>query len=106
MASIIIKPDLYKKLDILADGAKYDVCMSSCNSNGKVQGRVPDPKDPDHKWIYPAHLPGGGFFQILKILQSNRCVNKCKYCGLSAGKDGVKRVALSSDELAKSFMDL
>ena len=106
MASIILKPDTYQKLDILAEGAKYDVCMSSCNSNGNTQGRVPDPLDPKHKWVFPAHLPSGGNIQMLKVLQTNHCINKCGYCGLSAMKDEVPRVGLTPDELAKAFMTL
>jgi len=106
MTAIILKPDIQQKLDILAQDAKYDVCMSSCNSNGTSNGRIPDPVDPSHKWIFPAHLPGGGAIQMLKVLQTNHCKNKCTYCGLSALKDQTRRVTLSADELAKAFMSM
>lgn len=106
MHGIIIKPNLEAKLDALAGGAKYDVCMASCNTNGATRGRVPDPQDPKHRWIFPAHLPGGGSVPILKVLQTNHCVNHCTYCAFGADKDRERRMSFSPQELADGFMKL
>lgn len=108
MANIIIKPNALQKLDKLAASAKYDVCMSTCNTNPLGgRGRVPDPVDPLHKWAYPVHMPGGGgTVSVLKILQTNSCSNNCSYCKFSAKTDEVERVGLASHELAALFMEM
>ena len=107
MANIIIRPNTLEKLDKLAASAKYDVCMSSCNANPLGgRGRVPDPVDPLHKWVYPLHNPSGGTVPVLKILQTNSCSNSCSYCKFSAKADEVERVGLASSELAALFMEM
>ena len=98
---------LSNKVVRLAESAKYDVCLSSCSSGaGGQPGRTRKPENPLHEWIYPASVPGQGRVHILKILQSNKCRNSCTYCKFSAANDSEKRISLSPDELAASFMDL
>ncbi len=98
---------LSEKLIYLAESARYDVCMSSCatGSSGK-QGRSRKPDNPLKEWIYPASVPGQGKVHILKVLQSNRCRNNCSYCLFASSNSTIKRISLSPDELAASFMDL
>ena len=95
------------KLDVLAESARYDVCLSSCagNSRGGV-GRCADPSEPFRRWIYPAAVPGLGQVGILKVLQTNACRNNCSYCALAASRDCVRRVTLEPAELAGWFMRL
>ncbi len=95
------------KLINLAESARYDVCMSSCakGSSGR-QGRSRKPDNPLKEWIYPASVPGQGEVHILKILQSNSCRNNCSYCQFASSNGGIKRISLSPDELAASFMSL
>ena len=98
---------LSNKVIELAESARYDVCLASCSSGatGK-RGRIRKPDNPLQEWIYPASVPGQGQVPILKILQSNSCRNNCSYCQFASSNDGVKRVSLSPDELASSFMAL
>ena len=105
MTCLLQKPDIEEKLDILAESARYDVCLSSCNGNsaGGV-GRLRDPLHPLTRWVYPAYVPGKGRVGILKILQANSCINHCSYCAISAGYDCPKRVRFKPDELAEVFM--
>ena len=91
----------------LAEAARYDVCLSTCSSgaNGK-QGRSRNPENPLREWIYPASVPGRGKVHILKILQSSSCKNNCSYCRFASGNSNIRRISLSPDELAASFMEL
>jgi predicted DNA-binding helix-hairpin-helix protein len=106
MAGIIIKPDIEKKLDILAASAQYDICLASCSNNPLGgTGRARDPVDP-RKWIYPAHVPGKGLVGILKVLQTNLCENNCSYCTIAANRDSGLRTGFGPGELAELFMKL
>jgi predicted DNA-binding helix-hairpin-helix protein len=108
MTALIKKPSIEEKLNILTDSAKYDVCLSTCSqsSDRKTSGRVRDPESDYSKWLYPVNIPGKGYVHILKILQTNTCSNKCKYCIFSSEKDICKRVQFSPEELASAYMNL
>ena len=95
------------KLDLLAESARYDVCLSTCagNARGGV-GRFRDPSEPLTRWIYPSTVPGLGRVGILKVLQTNSCANNCSYCALAVSRDCVRRVTLEPAELADAFMRL
>ncbi len=98
---------LSNKVTELAESARYDVCLASCSSGAAGKpGRTRKPENPLHEWIYPASVPGQGKVHILKILQSNSCKNNCTYCRFAVNNDDVKRVSLSPDELAASFMEM
>ena len=98
---------LSNKVEILAESARYDVCLSTCSSvaSGR-QGRIRKPENPLHEWIYPASVPGQGKVHILKILQSNKCRNNCSYCKFAASNDFGERFSLSPEELASEFMKM
>ena len=105
MAGIHHRLDAEEKLDILAESARYDVCLSTCSGNsGGGVGRLRDPADPLSRWIYPSYVPGKGRVGILKILQANSCTNHCKYCVFSASRDCLRRTRLNPEELADIFM--
>lgn len=93
--------ETFKKIELLSESAKYDVCMSSCISGG----RRPDPKEPLHRWIYPAALPDGRTVPILKILMDNACQNNCTYCLHRRGRN-YPTLNLKPGELANIFMGL
>lgn len=93
--------DTIGKAKILGDAAKYDICLSSCIGGGRAK----DPKDPIHKWIYPASLPDGKITHLLKVLLSNECENDCKYCVNRWGRD-FQRISFEPEELVKLFMEL
>ena len=89
-----------RKIEILGEAARYDVCLSSC-----FGGRSHDPADPLHRWIYPASLPGGRTAPILKILMENACSRSCAYCANRMGGSS-RPVSFKPDELARLFMEL
>ncbi len=93
--------ETFKKIELLSQAARYDVCLSSCLDGG----RRPDPKDPLYRWIYPAVLPNGKTVPILKILMDNSCPNSCVYCLHRRGGD-CPTISFRPEELASVFMGL
>ncbi len=93
--------DIEEKLKKLTASAKYDISCSGCS----VIGRKKDPASPLYKWIYPAVLPDGKTVPILKILMTNLCFNRCKYCFVSAYSNEPP-TSFMPDELAKLFISM
>ena len=83
--------DLYQKISVLGPGAKYDTC---------------GPKDfgqtTDIPGVYHAKVGGGNVCKLFKVLQTNSCVNNCKYCAFRRDRD-CPRVTASPDEMAAAF---
>jgi predicted DNA-binding helix-hairpin-helix protein len=92
--------DTEQKLNILADSSKYDLACACkmADEPGRMRG-------PEGRWIYPAVLPSGRKTFLLKVLQSNNCVNDCSYCPFNSKRNAV-RCRLMPEELAKTFMQL
>jgi len=85
-----------KKLEILADSAKYDVsCSSSGTSRGKSQGMLGTAAAAGicHSWS-----DDGRCISLLKILMTNVCVYDCAYCVNRVSSD-VPRATLSPTEI-------
>lgn len=84
-----------KKLNILADAAKYDV---SCSSSGSSRKN-------DNKGLGDAHASGichtytedGRCVSLLKILLTNHCIFDCAYC-VSRESNDIERAAFTIEE--------
>lgn len=90
--------DMYEKLGVLADAAKYDVSCSSSGSDRKsVKGALGNAALPGicHSWS-----DDGRCISLLKILYSNECVYDCAYCVNRRTAD-VPRASFTPDELVK-----
>ena len=87
--------DLQRKLEILADSAKYD---ASCASSGSGRGG---------RGTGAAHISGvchswtadGRCVSLLKVLMTNECVYDCAYC-VNRRSNDVPRASLTPDEIA------
>ena len=90
--------EIEAKIQLLGQAAQYDTCQG-CGTHAH---RV---RDDIGRWIYPAVRPDGVRVALLKVLQSNACVNDCAYCAHRQGRD-VPRSAFSPDELAHLFDNL
>jgi len=92
--------DTEQKLNILADSSKFDLACACKTSRepGRVRGG-------QGRWIYPAALPSGRKVFLLKTLQSNICVNDCRYCPFNNKRD-LPRMSLGPDELAQIFIQM
>lgn len=93
--------DIFEKLSVLAEGAKYDVSCSSSGSDRKaVKGQVGSGAMSGicHSWS-----ADGRCISLLKILYSNDCVYDCAYCVNRKSAD-VKRASFTPDELVRLTM--
>ena len=89
--------DIYEKLKILADSAKYD---ASCSSSGSSRKNV-------NNGIGNGHVSGichswgadGRCISLLKILMTNSCMYDCKYC-INRATNSVKRATFTPREIA------
>ena len=89
--------DIFDKLKILADSAKYD---ASCSSSGSKRKNV-------NSGIGNGHFSGichswgadGRCISLLKILFTNSCIYDCKYC-INRSSNDVPRATFTSREVA------
>ncbi len=91
--------DLLKKLEILADAAKYD---ASCASSGTVTrsslGEKNGVGSTEGMGICHAYAPDGRCISLLKILLTNSCVYDCLYC-INRRSSNVQRARFTVDEV-------
>ncbi len=83
--------DLYQKISILGPGAKYDTC-----------GPKDFGKTTDIPGVYQAKVAGSHICRLFKVLQSNTCLNNCRYCAFRRDR-ACLRVSASPDEMARAF---
>lgn len=86
-----------KKLQVLADAAKYDVSCSSSGVNRKNTGRIGSSSVSGicHTWS-----SDGRCVSLLKILLTNYCVFDCEYCVNRLSND-VERASFTPEEVAE-----
>ena len=94
--------DLFDKLEILSDSAKYDVACTSSgtdrSSGGEGIGNAAA------CGICHSFAADGRCISLLKVLMSNACVFDCKYCVNRVSND-VRRATFSPRELAELTMN-
>ncbi len=89
--------DIFDKLHILTDAAKYDVaCTSSGVDRGGVQGSLGSAAACG---ICHSFTPDGRCVSLLKVLQSNVCVYDCEYC-INRRSNDRRRATFKPRELA------
>lgn len=90
--------DVQKKLEILADAAKYD---ASCASSGSKQTRAGSQLGTtEGMGICHSYTPDGRCVSLLKILLTNYCIYDCKYCINRVSSD-VPRARFTVDEVVR-----
>lgn len=91
--------DLLKKLEILADAAKYD---ASCASSGTVKrsslGETTGVGSTEGMGICHAYAPDGRCISLLKILLTNSCIYDCLYC-INRRSSNVQRARFTPEEV-------
>ena len=97
--------DLQRKLEILADAAKYD---ASCASSGTEQRDSRDGKGlgstAPGMGICHSYAPDGRCISLLKILLTNACNYDCLYC-VNRTSSNVPRARFTIDEVVKLTID-
>jgi putative DNA modification/repair radical SAM protein len=97
--------DVQRKLEILADAAKYD---ASCASSGTEQRDSSDGKGlgstAPGMGICHSYAPDGRCISLLKILLTNACNYDCLYC-VNRATSNVPRARFTIDEVVKLTLD-
>lgn len=89
--------DIFDKLKILTDSAKYDVACTSSGAQktaapGGIGSAIP-------AGICHSFAADGRCISLLKVLQSNACAYDCQYC-VNRKSNDVKRASFTPRELA------
>lgn len=96
--------DVQRKLEILADAAKYD---ASCASSGTEKRDSSDGKglgSTSGMGICHSYAPDGRCISLLKILLTNACNYDCLYC-VNRTSSNVPRARFTVDEVVKLTID-
>lgn len=93
--------DLFEKLGVLADAAKYDVSCSSSGGSRNNKNGVGNSHAPGicHSWS-----DDGRCVSLLKILLSNDCKYDCVYCANRSSND-IPRASFTADEVIELTMN-
>jgi putative DNA modification/repair radical SAM protein len=97
--------DVQRKLEILADAAKYD---ASCASSGTELRDSSDGKGlgstAPGMGICHSYAPDGRCISLLKVLLTNACNYDCLYC-VNRASSNVARARFTVDEIVKLTID-
>jgi putative DNA modification/repair radical SAM protein len=96
--------DLLRKLEILADAAKYD---ASCVSSGAAQKDSRGSKGEGSTGgagICHSYAPDGRCISLLKVLLTNACLYDCYYC-INRRSSNVQRAHFTPDEVVQLTLD-
>ena len=90
--------NIFKKLEILSDAAKYD---ASCSSSGSERKNTPGGIGNAAKaGICHSFAGDGRCISLLKILMTNACIYDCQYC-INRRSNDVARAVFSPEEIAE-----
>ena len=91
--------ELLKKLEILADAAKYDAsCASSGTDKRSSKGETRGIGSTEGMGICHAYAPDGRCISLLKILLTNSCIYDCLYC-INRRSSNVRRARFTVEEV-------
>jgi putative DNA modification/repair radical SAM protein len=96
--------DLQRKLEILADAAKYD---ASCASSGAARKDSRSGKgvgSTGGAGICHSYAPDGRCISLLKVLLTNACIYDCHYC-INRRSSNVQRARFTPDEVVQLTLD-
>ncbi|RXJ86533.1 putative DNA modification/repair radical SAM protein [Arcobacter sp. CECT 8985] len=92
-----MKKDIFEKMQILANSAKYDV---SCSSSGSENNHKTGELGATHNsGICHTFTSDGRCVSLLKVLLTNFCIYDCAYC-INRKSNDIKRAAFSPKQLA------
>lgn len=93
-----LSQEIFEKLRILTDAAKYDVaCTSSGSSRRGAEGMMGNTVAAGICHCFSAD---GRCISLLKILQTNECVFDCRYC-INRCSNDVPRASFTPEEIAE-----
>ena len=93
--------ELIRKLEILADAAKYDAsCASSGTEKRHSLGEKKGVGSTEGMGICHAYAPDGRCISLLKILLTNSCLFECAYC-INRASSNVRRARFTVAEVVQ-----
>jgi putative DNA modification/repair radical SAM protein len=95
--------ELRRKLEILADAAKYDASCASSGTEGR-DSRQGGLGSTEGMGICHAYAPDGRCISLLKVLLTNACVFDCAYC-INRASSNVARARFTVAELVGLTLD-
>ena len=94
--------DLKRKLEVLADAAKYDAsCASSGSTRKRTEGGV---GNTEGMGICHSYTPDGRCISLLKLLLTNVCIWDCGYC-VNRRSSNVQRARFKPEEIVSLTMN-
>ncbi len=94
--------DVRRKLEVLADAAKYDASCASSGSKGTRPGSRLG--STEGMGICHSYAPDGRCVSLLKILLTNYCIYDCQYCVNRVTSD-TPRARFTVDEVVKLTLE-
>ncbi len=92
---------LRRKLEILADAAKYDAsCASSGTEKRDSRAAAGGLGSTEGMGICHAYAPDGRCISLLKILLTNSCIFDCHYC-INRKSSNVRRARFTAEEVVQ-----
>lgn len=95
--------EIRRKLEILADAAKYDASCAS--SGGRRQAPAGGLGNSEGMGICHSYTPDGRCVSLLKILLTNECVYDCQYC-VNRTSSATPRARFTPAEVVRLTIDL
>ncbi|MDF1657429.1 MAG: putative DNA modification/repair radical SAM protein [Verrucomicrobiales bacterium] len=96
--------DLQKKLEILADAAKYDASCASSGAKRRDSSNGTGVGSAGGTGICHSYAPDGRCISLLKILLTNVCIYDCHYC-INRRSSDVQRARMTPEEAVKLTLD-
>ncbi len=96
--------DLAKKLEILADAAKYDASCASSGAARKDSRGTGGVGSTGGAGICHSYTPDGRCVSLLKVLLTNNCIYDCHYC-VNRRSSNVRRARFTPEEVVRITLD-
>ena len=96
------RKNVYEKLRILSDAAKYDVACTSSGVDRKGDGTGMG--NCSSAGICHSFSADGRCISLLKILYTNECIFDCKYC-VNRSSNDVERTSFTPEEVCSLTME-
>ncbi len=96
--------ELPRKLEILADAAKYDASCASSGAARKDSRGSQGVGSTGGSGICHSYAPDGRCISLLKVLLTNACLYDCHYC-INRRSSNVQRARFTPDEVVQLTLD-
>ncbi len=96
--------DLIRKLEILADAAKYDASCASSGAARKDSLGGNGVGSTGGMGICHSYTPDGRCVSLLKVLLTNNCIYDCHYC-INRRSSNVRRARFTPEEVVRITLD-